>query len=118
MKRTVSRDELRHVTLPEENCVRRTNMPIKVQDRPIIRIAAASIVLLLMASRGYADIVSASATVRPNNSLIVDIQVTTAGSAAKVVVTYQTAGVDPLVSRLTPVSSTGPTMITIGRLRA
>jgi hypothetical protein len=93
-------------------------MAIKVQDRPIIRIAAASVVLLLVASRGYADIVSASATVRPNNSLIVDIQVTTAGNAAQVVATYQTAGVDPLISRLTPVSSTGPTMITIGRLRA
>jgi hypothetical protein len=33
-------------------------------------------------------------------------------------VTYRVDGVDPLVSRWTPVSSTGATTITIGRLRA
>src|SRR6516225_9237252 len=66
----------------------------------------------------YGDILTTAASVRPNNSLIVDIQVTTAGSAAKLAVTYQADGVDPLVSRFMPVSETGPTTITIGRLRA
>jgi hypothetical protein len=81
-------------------------------------VAVAASAALLAGSSGHADILGTSASVRSNNSLIVDIQVTTGGSAARVLVTYQTAGVDPLVSRLTPVSSTGPTMITIGRLRA
>jgi hypothetical protein len=38
-----------------------------------------------------------SASVKPGNSLIVDIQVTAAGSAARAQVTYRTDGVDPLV---------------------
>jgi hypothetical protein len=80
--------------------------------------AIAAMVVLLAGSRGYADILGTTASVRPDNSLIVDVQVTTGGSAAQFVVTYQTAGVDPLVSRLTPVSATGQTTITIGRLRA
>jgi arylsulfotransferase ASST len=84
----------------------------------MIRLAVAAAVVLLAASRGDADTLSTSAAVRWNNSLIVDIQVTTGGSAAQVFVTYQTEGVDPLVSRLTSVSTTGPTTITIGRLRA
>src|SRR5260370_12567929 len=83
----------------------------------LIRVAIAAAVLLA-ASRGYADTLVTSASVRPNNSLIVDIQVTTSGSAAHAFVIYEAAGVDPLVSRLTPVSKTGPTTITIARLRA
>src|SRR5690242_20560999 len=83
--------------------------------RSINRIAVA--VLLLGARHTHADIFSTTASVRSNNSLIVEIQVTT-DSAAKLVVTYQAPGVEPLVSRLTPVSTTGPTTITVGRLRA
>jgi hypothetical protein len=80
----------------------------------LIRVAVA----LLAASFGYANILNTNATVRSNNSLIVDVQVTTDASVAQVFVSYETAGVDPLVSRLTPVSATGPTTVTIGRLRA
>jgi hypothetical protein len=74
--------------------------------------------VLLAASSSYADITATTATVRPDNSLIVDIQVTTTGGAAKIAATYQTDGVEPLVSRFVPVSSTGPTTVTIGRLRS
>jgi hypothetical protein len=84
----------------------------------LIRVVAAAAAVLLTASRGYAGTLVTSASVRSNNSLIVDIQVTAGASAAHVFVTYETAGVDPLVSRLTPVSKTGPTTIAIGRLRA
>ena len=73
---------------------------------------------LLAGSHGYADILGTTASVRANNALIVDIQVTTGGNASKLIVTYQSEGVDPLVSRITPVSPGGPTSITIGRLRA
>ena len=69
-------------------------------------------VLLLGASPGYADILTTAASVRPNNSLIVDIQVLTGGKAAKLAVTYETPGVEPLVSRWTPVPTTGPATIT------
>ena len=82
-----------------------------------IRLAAAAAVLFA-GSCGYAEILSTTATVRPNNSLLVDVQVTTGANVEHVSITYQTAGVDPLVSRLTQVSSTGSTTITIGRLRA
>src|ERR1700730_16761518 len=74
--------------------------------------------MLLTASLGYANILNTSASVSPDNSLIVDVQVTTDSSPAHVVVTYQASGVDPLVSRVTQVSTTGSTTITIGRLRA
>jgi hypothetical protein len=75
--------------------------------------------LLLAAGSGSAEILSTAASLRPNNSLIVDIQVTTSGNAAQAQVTYRADGVDSLVSRWTPVfSSTGTTTITIGRLRA
>ena len=84
----------------------------------MIHVGLAATALLLFGSSTYGDILGTSASVRPDNSLIVDIQVTTGGSAAQYVVSYQTAGVDPLVSRLTPVSTSGPTTITIGRLRA
>src|SRR5260370_37323588 len=90
----------------------------KLGRSSVLRVAIAAAATLLTASRGDADILSTSASGRPDNSLIVDIQVTTGGSAAQLVVTYQTAGVDPLVSRLTSVSTTAPTTITIGRLRA
>ena len=83
----------------------------------LIRVAAAAAVLLA-GSHGYANILSTSATVRPNNSLLVDVQVTTGANVERVSITYQTMGVDPLVSRLTQVSATGSTTITIGRLRA
>lgn len=58
------------------------------------------------------------ATIRADNVLIVDIHVTTGEHAAKLSVTYQTPGVDPLVSPFAAVSSTGSTTITVGRLRA
>jgi hypothetical protein len=84
----------------------------------LIRVAAAAAAVLLTGSLGYADILSTNATVRPNNSLLVDVQVTTGPSVEHVLISYQTMGVDPLVSRFTQVSSTGSTTITIGRLRA
>jgi hypothetical protein len=84
----------------------------------LIRLAVAGAPVLLAASRGDADSLGTSASVRSSNSLIVDIQLTAGGSAAHAFVTYEAAGVDPLVSRLTPLSKTGPTTITIGRLRA
>jgi Arylsulfotransferase (ASST) len=74
--------------------------------------------VLLAAGRGDADTLSTTATVRPDNSLIVGIQVTTGSNAAHLVVSYRAEGVDRLVSRVTPVSTTGSTTITIGRLRA
>src|SRR2546428_9418944 len=93
-------------------------MTRKLERSSMIRVVIALTAVLLAASGGYADILSTSASVRPDNALLVDVQVTTGGSAAQFVVTYQTAGVEPLVSRFTPVSATGPTTITIGRLRA
>src|ERR1022692_1439787 len=84
----------------------------------LIRVAGAAAAVLFAGSRGYANILSTSATVRPNNSLLVDVQVTTGATVEHVLITYQTIGVDPLVSRFTQVSSTGSTTITIGRLRA
>ena len=79
---------------------------------------AAGAAMLLGGRSGYANILSTTASVRPDNALIVEVQVTTGGSAAKVGVTYQTDGVEPLVSRWVPVTATDPTTITIGRLRA
>jgi Arylsulfotransferase (ASST) len=73
--------------------------------------------VLMTASLGYANILNTSASVSPKNSLIVDVQVTTDSSPAHAIVTYQAPGVDPLVSRVTQLSSTGSTTITIGRLR-
>src|SRR5579862_6543874 len=81
-------------------------------------VAIAAVAVLLACSRGHADILGTTAAVRPDNSLIVDIQVTTDSNAAHVVVTYQATGIDPLVSRVTPASTTGSTTVTIGRLRA
>ena len=78
----------------------------------------ATAVALLGTAWGYAEILATSASVKPDNSLIVDILVTTAGTAAEVQVTYRTDEVDPLVSRWTPVSTADPTTITVGRLRA
>jgi hypothetical protein len=83
-----------------------------------VHVTVAAAAMLFTGARGYADILATSASVKPENSLIVDIQVTAPGSAAKLQVTYQTNGVDPLVSRWTPVAATDPTTITIGRLRA
>ena len=84
----------------------------------LVRVAVAVAALLLWSGRGYGDILNTSAVVRPNNSLLVDIQVTTGADVEHVLITYQTAGVDPLVSGFTQVSATGSTTITIGRLRA
>lgn len=78
----------------------------------------AAAILLLGPGLAFAEILTTVASVRPNNSLIVDIEVTTTSNAAKIAVTYQTPGVDPLVSRFSQVSKTGPTTITLGRLRA
>jgi hypothetical protein len=66
----------------------------------------------------HAEISGTTATVRLDNSLVIDIRVTTAGAAVKLVVTYQTDGLEPLVTRWAPVLTTGGTTITIGRLRA
>jgi hypothetical protein len=74
--------------------------------------------VLLVARLAYAGITGTNAIARPDNSLIVEIQVTAGGSAAKIAVTYQTEGVDPLISRFVPVAADSPTTITIGRLRA
>jgi hypothetical protein len=76
------------------------------------------VAMLLGGSHVYADITGTSASVRPGNSLIVDVRVTTDSSPAHLVVTYQASGVDPLVSRITQVSTTGSTTVTVGRLRA
>ena len=83
----------------------------------LLRFAAIAAITFAI-SRSYANVLSTSATVRSNNSLIVDIQVATAGDAAQVVVTYQTPGTEPLASRPVPVSLTGLTTVTVGRLRA
>jgi hypothetical protein len=74
--------------------------------------------LFAAATMAQAEIVGTTATVRPDNALIVDIQVKTQGRVAKLQVIYGAEGVDPLVSRLTAASTAGPTTITIGRLRA
>ena len=50
----------------------------------LIHVATAAAVLLLTGSQGYADILSTSATVRPNNSLLVDVQVTTGANVERV----------------------------------
>jgi hypothetical protein len=76
------------------------------------------IALVAAGTAARAEILGTTATVRPDNSLIVDLEVTTGPSAARLQVSYETPGVDPLVSKLTPVSRTGSTIITIGRLRA
>src|SRR5437868_3514819 len=74
--------------------------------------------VLFLAGRCHAEIVGAAASVRPNNSLIVDVQVTTRGAAAYLFVTYWAPGVEPLVSSGVAVSAPGLTTITIARLRA
>jgi hypothetical protein len=81
-------------------------------------LAVAALMAGAATDRCHADVLSASAAVRANNSLLVDVQVTTGANVAHVSITYQTQGVDPLVSRFTQVSTTGSTTITIGRLRA
>ena len=75
-------------------------------------------VVLIAAGGVHAAILGTTATVRPDNSLIVDVQITTDSTVAHATVTYQADGVDPLVSRVTNVSTTGSATITIGRLRA
>ena len=84
----------------------------------IWRVPVVLSVVLLAAGGGRAAILGTTATVRPDNSLIVDVQVTTDSAVAHAIVTYQADGVDPLVSRVNRVSTTGSTTITIGRLRA
>ena len=74
--------------------------------------------MLFLAGTCHAEIVGAAASLRLDNSLIVDIQVTTRGAAAQLFVTYGAPGIEPLVSSRVPVSATGATTITIGRLRA
>ncbi|MGI8743242.1 MAG: aryl-sulfate sulfotransferase [Bryobacteraceae bacterium] len=90
----------------------------KISRRTASLVVAALLAGAATGSFCYADMLSTTAAVRPNNSLLVDVQVTTGASVAHVLITYQTQGVDPLVSRLTQVSATGSTTITIGRLRA
>jgi hypothetical protein len=91
---------------------------VESRRNSIIFMAAAAAAALLGARCGHATIVSANASVRPENSLIVDIQVMAGGSAAQAMVTYQADGVEPLVTRWAPVSTSDPTTLTIGRLRA
>jgi hypothetical protein len=74
--------------------------------------------LLLTGRSSTATILGTTAAVKPDNSLIVDVQVSTDAKASNIQVIYQTPGVEALVSPLTPVSSSGLTTITIGRLRA
>ncbi len=90
----------------------------KLSRRAAFLAVAALIAEAATGNCGYAQMLSTSATVRPNNSLLVDVGITTGASVAHVLITYQTQGVDPLVSRFTQVSATGSTKITIGRLRA
>ena len=89
-----------------------------MKKRYFFKRSVAAAALLIAGTSCYGGILSTTASVRSSNSLIVDFQVKTSGSAAKVAVTYQTANVEPLVSRFTPVSLSGSTTITIGRLRA
>src|SRR5207247_2635909 len=65
--------------------------------------------VLFLAGRCHAEVIGAAASVRPDNSLIVDIQVTTRGAATQLFVTYWAAGIQPLVSSRVPVSPTGLT---------
>src|SRR5215472_12474239 len=89
----------------------------------LTKLAGRAVLAVLMAAVAtggsvYADVLSTTAAVRSSNSLLVDVQVTTDSSVAHVLITYQTQGIDPLVTRFIQVSSTGSTTITIGRLRA
>jgi len=69
----------------------------------LIRVAAAAAGMLLTGSHGYANILSTSATLRPNNSLLVDVQVTTGANVERVSITYQTTGVGrPFLDVLAP----------------
>jgi hypothetical protein len=96
-------------------------MTMKRGLKKLSRRAASLAAALLAGATGgcvYADVLSTNATVRANNSLLVDVLVTTGANVERISITFQTRGADPLVSRLTQVSSTGSTNITIGRLRA
>jgi Arylsulfotransferase (ASST) len=75
-------------------------------------------IFLIAARLGCAEISYTTASVRPDNALIIDIQVFATGKAAKVSASYQTDGVDPLVTPFVPIPLTGPATITVGRLRA
>lgn len=77
-----------------------------------------SLMFAFAAQVGCAEILYTSASVRPDNALIVDIQMVATGKAAKVSATYQTDGVDPLVTSLVALPPAGPATITVGRLRA
>src|SRR5579871_4890471 len=79
----------------------------------IVRTSVVLASTLLAAGRGDAGILGTTASVRPDNSFFVDVQVTTDSNASHVAVTYQATGVDPLVSRMTQVSSSGSTTITV-----
>jgi hypothetical protein len=61
--------------------------------RTMIHVAAAAAAVVLAGSHGYANILSTSAAVRPNNSLLVDVQVTIGANVERVSITYQTTGV-------------------------
>ena len=76
------------------------------------------LIVLIAARLGCAEILYTSASVRPANALIVDIEVLATGKAARVSVSYQTDGVDPLVTPFVPIPRTGPATITVGRVRA
>ena len=76
------------------------------------------VVAAVTAGACYAQIYATSAVARTDNALIVDVYVATAERTSKLVVTYEASGVEPLVSRPSPVFASGLTPVTIGRLRA
>lgn len=89
-----------------------------MQTKAMLQFVSRVAVLALTADYVYAAIFGTSASVRSDNSLLVDVQVMTSGKAARIAVTYQAEGVEPLVSRWIQVDRSGITKITIGRLRA
>lgn len=88
-----------------------------LRNRLLTRLAMA-VTLPLAGTSGRAEILMTNASVSSDNALIVDIQVVTSDDVAKIVATYQAPGIEPLMSPFVPVSTTGQTTITIGRLRA
>src|SRR5664279_345096 len=68
-------------------------MTMQELQKKISRRTASFVVAALMAGAAtgsfcYADMVSTNAAVRPNNSLLVDVHVTTGASVAQVLITY------------------------------
>ena len=81
-------------------------------------LSAAAAAILLAAAHTSAAITDTHAVVRPDNSLIADIEVTASEGATQVFAAYQAGGVEPLISQAVAVSTAGRATLTIGRLRA